>query len=244
MWDHIVRPGESLWQISKRFNKNLNEIFRLNPQIRDKNNIWPGVVVHMPDPAPQGDVMVGPITVINDTYNGSEEPIELAPQFRSPEDNLFYRPMPNPHRGGRFQPIFDDDTKAVIGYMYASLGYYEVYDVSGQRIWSDEEPVETPLLDPIDFIFIVEGLARGIGKAALKLGIRAAASAGSKAVIREVTTAIIGTMRGAFRAVISARTLKFTATTVERMATRGRYVPVHLLKWRYVLGLVTPTRKA
>jgi hypothetical protein len=172
----------------------------------------------------------------DDTYNGSEEPIDLSPQVRPPEDNLFYPPIPNPHRGGRTQPIFDDDTKAVIGYMYASDGFSAIYDLSGKLVWSDEEPVETPLLDPIDFIFIVEGVARGIGKAAFELGIRAAASAGSKAIIREVTTAIIGTMRGAFRAVISARTLKFTATTAERMATKGRYVPVHLLKMAIRFG--------
>src|SRR5260221_6877053 len=66
MWDHVVRPGESLWLISKRFKKNLNEIFRLNPQIRDKAKIWPGMVVHMPDPAPRGDVIVGPITFSSD----------------------------------------------------------------------------------------------------------------------------------------------------------------------------------
>ena len=69
MWDHVVRPGESLWLISKRFKKNLHEIFRLNPQIRDKTKIWPGMVVHMPDPAPQGDVIVGPITFSSDTQN-------------------------------------------------------------------------------------------------------------------------------------------------------------------------------
>ena len=81
---------------------------------------------------------------------------------------MFYPPIPPnaAHRGGRTRPIFDDDTKAVIGYMYASDGFYAIYDLSGKLVWSDEEPVETPLLDPIDFIFIAEGLARGIGKAA------------------------------------------------------------------------------
>jgi hypothetical protein len=62
MWDHVAQPGETLWLISQRFNKNLYEIFRLNPQIRDKAKIWPGTIVHMPDPPPQGDVIVGPIT--------------------------------------------------------------------------------------------------------------------------------------------------------------------------------------
>jgi len=61
-WDHVVRPGESLWLISQRFKKNLNDIFRLNPQIRDKSKIWAGMTVHMPDPAPEGNVIVGPIT--------------------------------------------------------------------------------------------------------------------------------------------------------------------------------------
>jgi hypothetical protein len=69
MWDHIVRPGENLWLISQRFKKNLQEIFRLNPQIRDKAKIYPGMVVHMPDPPPQGEVIVGPITFGSDPQN-------------------------------------------------------------------------------------------------------------------------------------------------------------------------------
>ena len=54
MWDHIVKPGESLWIISQRYHKDFNEVLRLNPQIPDKNKIFAGQVVHMPDPPPQG----------------------------------------------------------------------------------------------------------------------------------------------------------------------------------------------
>jgi hypothetical protein len=183
-------------------------------------------VVAAPEPSPS-----------DDGYNGSEEPIDLPAQSRPPEDNLFYPPMPNPHRGGICRPIFDDDNQAVVGYMYGSDGFYAIYDLSGKEVWSAEEPVETPLLDPIDFIFIAEGLARGVGKAALKLGVRMAASAGSKALIREITAVVIGTMRAGLRAIISARTLKFTATTAQRMATKGRFVPVHMLKMAIRFGV-------
>lgn len=80
MWDHVVQPGETLTLIAQKFKKNLNEIFRLNPQIRDKSKIWAGNIVHMPDPAPQGDAIIGPITVTSD-------PQGLASTFH---DNVTY----------------------------------------------------------------------------------------------------------------------------------------------------------
>jgi len=61
MWDHVVRPGENLWLISQRFKKDFNEIKRLNPQIRDKAHVWAGLIVHMPDPSPEGQTSVGKI---------------------------------------------------------------------------------------------------------------------------------------------------------------------------------------
>jgi LysM repeat protein len=65
MWDHTVQSGESLWLIATRYKKNFNDVLQLNPQIKDKNKILPGMNVHMPDPAPQGEVTVGPITVLS-----------------------------------------------------------------------------------------------------------------------------------------------------------------------------------
>ena len=64
MWDHIVQSGESLWLIATRYKKNFNDVLQLNPQIKDKNKIFAGMSVHMPDPPPHGEVTVGPITVI------------------------------------------------------------------------------------------------------------------------------------------------------------------------------------
>jgi hypothetical protein len=77
MWDHSVQPGENLWLIAQRYKKNLNEIFRLNPQIADKTKIWTGMIVHMPDPPLQGDVIIGPVTV---TPGPETDPL----QFKEP----------------------------------------------------------------------------------------------------------------------------------------------------------------
>jgi hypothetical protein len=88
MWDHTVQPGESLCLIAQRFNKNLNDVIRLNPQIQDKNKIWPGLKVHMPDPPPHGQVTVGPITVSQRASPSSlpQPPDPTAPTSDSIDD--------------------------------------------------------------------------------------------------------------------------------------------------------------
>jgi hypothetical protein len=180
-------------------------------------------------PAPSSDEL----------YTGFEDSIDL-PEAKPPEDNLFYPPVSSPHRGGVLKPIYDGEAGAIIGYMHSNSGYYEFYDLSGRMIGSDEIPVEEPLVDPIDFVFLVGGLARGVGRTAIKLGVRAAASVGSKAVIRGLTSVAFAGMRSAFRTILSVRTLKFTATTAQRMATKGRYVPTHLLKMAIRYGAREP----
>jgi hypothetical protein len=163
-------------------------------------------------------------------YSGLEPAIDL-PAAPPPVDNVFYPPFPKVHGGyGTIKPIYDEEHDAIIGFLYESSGYQEFYDLTGRFLGSDEIPVEKPLLDPIDFVSIGGGIARGVGKVILRIGVRAVASAGSKAVIRGLTAVVIGGMRATFRAAISAKTLKFTAKTAGRMAIKERYVPVHLLK--------------
>ena len=161
-------------------------------------------------------------------YTGLEPSVDLPPT-PPPEDVPVYA-VPPARVPSTSKPVLDQESGAVIGYMYSSNGYYAFFDLAGNLVASDEIGLEQPLVDPIDFVFIVGGLARGIGRTALKLGIRAVAGVGSRAVVRALTSEVISAMRSLLRGVMSARMLKFTATTAERMATKGRYVPVQMLK--------------
>lgn len=49
-----------------------------------------------------------------------------------------------------YHPVYEKG--AVVGYKRSSGGYYEVVDVEGNIVWTDEKPLETPLIDPIDLI--------------------------------------------------------------------------------------------
>lgn len=44
---HTVKSGETLTAISQKYNLDLNELFRMNPQIKDKNLIFPGQKVRI-----------------------------------------------------------------------------------------------------------------------------------------------------------------------------------------------------
>lgn len=46
--DHVVQPGESLWDISQEHRVPLKNLLAANPQIKNPNVISPGQVVHIP----------------------------------------------------------------------------------------------------------------------------------------------------------------------------------------------------
>lgn len=167
-------------------------------------------------------------------YGGQEPGQTLSETGPIDPDAIFEVRVPI-HRP--VKPIVDDDTNDVIGYVYSSGGYSEFYDLNGQLVAVDEIPLETPLFDPIDLIFLGGGLIRGIfkggaavlGKQAAKASAKVAIGAGTRLAIRGLTAGIVGLMRASLRKIISARTLKFTATTAARMASKDRHVPVQIL---------------
>jgi len=229
MWDHIVKPGESLWIISQRYQKDFNAVLRLNPQIPDKNKIFAGQVVHMPDPPPQGQVIVGPITVSAPSdYTGNEPAVPL--DLVGPVDPDAFFDVRASHVPPNTRPIFDDSTHAVVGYVYQSKGFYRYYDVCGTFITTDELALQEPIIDPIDVILIVADLAAIVGKGLLKAGVRMAARAGTKITLRALAAGALETMRIALRRLLVARNLKFTATTAARMASKDRHVPLQILQ--------------
>lgn len=55
-------------------------------------------------------------------------------------------------------PIFDDELSAVIGYRFQAVaGVFKLVDLEGKLVGMEEVPLETPLFDPIDLLFLFGG---------------------------------------------------------------------------------------
>ncbi len=162
-----------------------------------------------------------------DSYTGTEHAVNLPSGLPDPDAVFHVRVA---HIRQPSKPIYDQASRAVIGYVYSSAGYFEYYDLFGNRVATDEIGLDQPLFDPIDLLFLGGSIIRGVGKAAVKAGVRAVASAGTRLTIRALTTAVIELMRTSLRRVVSGQALKFTATTAARMASKDRHVPVHILQ--------------
>lgn len=161
-------------------------------------------------------------------YTGEEPGVDLITVYPDPTA-VFYSREPLKKLGltiDKFKPIFDEESDTIIGFSFENTGVFKYYDLEGNFVGGDELGLDTPLLDPIDMICIVRGVATGVGKAI----IGAMASAGTKLALRGLIATSIQILRSAFRAIISRRALKFTTTTVTRMTTKERHVPVAILQ--------------
>jgi len=68
---HIVRPGDTMWNISRMYNVALNDLIRANPQITNPNLIFPGQIINIP-----GSAVTPP------TQNNTAEVFRLVNQYR------------------------------------------------------------------------------------------------------------------------------------------------------------------
>ena len=164
-------------------------------------------------------------------YTGSETAVAL-PSIAPPESDAIFelRPGSVPPRA---VPVFDDALGAVIGYReQATTGVFRLYDVDGRLIGMEERGLESPLLDPLDLVFFGGGIIRAIGKGVVKGTVRTAPKVAALGAARlssgALAVAIVGAMRTSLKG-LSVRSLQFTLATAGRMATKGRYVPLHIL---------------
>jgi hypothetical protein len=165
-----------------------------------------------------------------EAYTGTEEACELE-DVASEEGAVFeVRPPKIPTEA---VPIYDDVLNAVVGYRYESAtGVYQLLDLDGNIVGMEEKPLETPLIDPTDLLFFMSGMFRTISKGAVtgvaRTASKAVATAAAQVTTKRLAGVVVGAMRTIFKR-LSVHSLKFTATTAARMATRGRYVPVYIL---------------
>lgn len=164
-------------------------------------------------------------------YTGKEQAIDISITKCVEPDTVFDLRPPGIPIGA--VPVFDDILHAVIGYRHeCATGVYRLYDLKGKIVGMEEKGLETPLLDPLDLIFFAGGIFRAIGKSVVNGAVRKApkiaALTAPRLSARVLAVSLLGGMRTTFKG-LSVGTLKFTATTSARMATKGRYVPLHIL---------------
>ncbi|HEY8201512.1 MAG TPA: DUF4157 domain-containing protein, partial [Actinomycetota bacterium] len=87
----------------------------------------------------------------------------------------------------QFHPVYDKGK--VVGYRRESGGYYEIVDIEGRIVWTDEKPLETPLIDPIDLIPFE--LVASLAVKATMIGVRAAAKLTVRVVAKEAGTVVV-----------------------------------------------------
>jgi hypothetical protein len=159
-------------------------------------------------------------------YNGTERGISLAPEQRT--RSAFAYDLRPPEIPSGAQPIVDEGSGDCVGYAWeGAKGVWHIFDVTGQRVWIEEAPLESPLIDPLDLILIGAGVVKllraGAGAVAVSLASRGAAVATGR-MARHVVPLLRSRIKG-----LSALRIQFTETTARHMANPGRRVPVHIL---------------
>ena len=176
-------------------------------------------------------------------YTGSESAIPES-AIRQARSNDFFQVTRQPLPPGA-KPIVDADQSTTIGYTLRVEGNTWVCDPDGRTVDIHEPGLGTPLIDPVDLVFIVGSLGRVAVRGIIRAGAEAAGDLAAKAAAETLAEATVSTLRVAFRRLVQ-KELKFTATTAARMADPGRFIPVNILKLavRYGVRDADPERVA
>lgn len=124
-------------------------------------------------------------------------------------------------------PIVDGD--CVIGFKNYSFGTERIYDSQGKIISVNEKGLKHPLLDPLDVIFVGGSVARSVLRGGIRISFGDALKTGLSVGTEILDSNTISILRRNFL-LQNTRELKFTNTTLERMNSPSRYVPIPILK--------------
>ncbi|HTJ98180.1 MAG TPA: hypothetical protein VL522_01070 [Bordetella sp.] len=149
--------------------------------------------------------------------------------FTSPLGDAYFEvPPPNPLPRGAM-PILDDETGLCIGYSVEQVtGVWHIYDANGNFATMQEAPLEAPLIDPTDLLFMGLGFVR-----LFRGGTRAIAAVVERRGVMELATHVSVSLRALLRSRLrglSPRALKFATVPARHMQEPGRYVPVYILE--------------
>ena len=158
-------------------------------------------------------------------YTGTEAAMS-ARMIRRPDNDGYFQASRVPLPPGAV-PIVEDDT--VIGYRRVVQGNTWTCDLDGHTVSIVGPGLGTPLIDPLDVIFLVGSIGRVALRGMVKAGIEVAGDVAGKATTEALASTTTSALRYAFRRLVQ-RELQFTGTTAAHMAERGRYVPINILK--------------
>ncbi|WP_080432162.1 hypothetical protein [Burkholderia ubonensis] len=139
---------------------------------------------------------------------------------RSPISSALFEIRPS-NLSIQAEPLFDSGLDAIIGYRTESGGVTYVYDLDGECVSVTERPLETPLIDPVDAIFLIGSVWRSGARVMARIG-----GYGAHAII---SRSVLSGLRTRFAA-SSSKQLRFAATPLAHMQEPWRFVPVHILR--------------
>jgi hypothetical protein len=162
------------------------------------------------------------------TYTGNEPSFAWNDAQKPKAAGLFdLRPPGVPFNA---KPIYDADLDCIIGYHQEAAGVSRIYSLDG-HVSVSEKPLESPLIDPLDALFIVGGFWRA--------GLRGITDWGLKGVGSNIGRVTLFGLRTRYYALMQ-RPLRFAAEPLAHMKEPGRFVPVHILRLAIKYGERTP----
>ena len=157
------------------------------------------------------------------TYSGTEASLDFKDISCISEPNETFEIRRDVKFREPVTPVFDPQYGIVVGYKGRGT-VWNVYDIEGNFLTMEELPLESPLIDPIDLIGAFGA------KFIFRSAARAAATTAASAAIKGVGAGAAAALRRAVAKLVAGQGLKFTATTAQRMATSGRFVPLQILQ--------------
>lgn len=151
--------------------------------------------------------------------------------FKSPlSANDYFSIVPESPLPPHTSPIIDEDTGMCIGYIGPSRGgVYDIYDIDGKFVTLHELPLESPLIDPFDIVFLGLFIFKSVkyGDNIIKIITK---NGTTKSISVKIGDHIISSLKGRLKIGLSPKKIKFTTATAVHMREPGRYIPVYILE--------------
>jgi|GEM_PF-6831924 hypothetical protein len=128
------------------------------------------------------------------------------------------------HPQSTYRPLFETEGTLLLGWYRFSNGYEEIRDREGNRVWSDEIGLETPLITPLDLV------GPGVFQLGGRLGVRFVRQfllrMASRRIARGVTRQAALAAAGAVLARLRQSAQRVLSSLASVVSTRGALTPL------------------